>query len=260
MKSTLVRSAAAIVLCVVSTFAFAQQNAIPDAPHLVVFGEATASAVPDRFELNLELQSTHADAGLARRRVTELFDGILQRSRANDVADQDITATALAIGQEQRWVPESNTHEFLGTRVSRQVSIRFADAAQLSAFLDGLVTSEELGVQAVQARVSDEQELTRQLKARALQHTRDKADAMAEAMGATVSGLYGVSDVAPRFDYGVVEGDWPVRLRWDSQKRAFAMVGMGGDADHQYVPGEAFYPGEIEFTERVYAVFLIEQD
>lgn len=255
MKSRVV---ALVLLCLCAGVAHAQVNALPPTRHILVYGDAQARAIPDRFKIDIALEVVDPEAEVARSKVEAYVDDILAKLDAASVPANEIVATTLEIEPRERYDRRLDQQVYEGIAVSRKISARFAKLSTLAGFLARLKTSKEVQVSGVTTELSDEPELKRQLRNKAIESTRGKAKVIAKAYGVKLAGLYSVSDVAPAFDYGIQEGDWPSMFRWNGDSTSLDRMQVTGsrlsDADM-----ESFRTGYVTFEDKIYAVFLIEQ-
>jgi uncharacterized protein YggE len=247
-----------IALCLAACAAHAQVNALPQARHILVYGEAQARAIPDRFKIEMTFSTTDASADVARRKVEQNLQGAIAKLKAVAVQENEIVATALQIEPSNDYDQAQHKQVFKGIAVTRKLSARFSGQASLKQFLSGLVTSEEVQVSGVTTELSTEPELRKQLRQKAIESTRDKADVIARAYGVHLAGLYSVSDTAPQFDYGITEGDWPAMYRWDASdgQTTLDRIEVTGSRISQ-ADMESFETGYVNFDDKIYAVFLI---
>lgn len=238
----------------------AQVNALPPTRHILVYGEAQARAIPDRFKISVNFEAIDMNADAARRRVEENVQQVLGKLKAAGVADGEIVATSMEMGTRERYDDRKSEQVFVGTGVKRTVVARFDSQASLKTFLADLRTSKELNVSSVDTELADEAELRRALREKAIESSREKAETIAKAYGARLGGLYSVSDVAPQFQYGVREGSWPSTYEWGRFQET-----DGYTLDKVQVTGsrmkranlESFQTGYVTFTDKIYAVFLL---
>ncbi|GAB2503256.1 SIMPL domain-containing protein [Lysobacter humi (ex Lee et al. 2017)] len=248
-----------LVLLTASGVAIAQVNALPPTRHILVYGDAQARAIPDRFKITLDFSALDHDAGAARRRVEDSLAGAVRRLRDVGVPDAEIVATSLAIAPERRYDEAQRTQVFAGTRVRRSLSARFAGKADVEAFLSGLQTSQELAVSQIETELADERTLRAALRTGAIDSTREKAATLARGYGARLGALYSVSDVAPQFEYGIREGNWPALYEWNPRTRALDRIVVTGSrvSAPAAAPQTALQTGYVTYTDRIYAVFLL---
>lgn len=243
----------------------AQMNALPQARHILVYGQAQARAIPDRFRIEVNFNVVDPKADVARAKVESMMQDTLRKLRAAGVADGNIVATSLRIEPREEYDSTARKQVFRGIGVRRSITANFAEQERLRRFLGTLETSEELQVSGVTTTLSGEEALKRELRLKAIAATKAKAEVIAKSYGVRVTGLYSVSDTAPRFEYGISEGEWPVLYEWRGSE------GGGGTLDSITVTGsrgnspvvfdspspESFQSGHVTFDDTIYAVFLI---
>lgn len=259
----MLRRFALLLVLLVPVAAWAQVNALPPTRHVLVYGDAQAQAIPDRFRIKVSFSELDTDAGAARQQVEDSVAAVIARLRKAGVADRDIVATSLSIEPESRYDDKQRSQLFAGTRVRRSLTARFARKQALEQFLAGLETSQSLSVSDIATEVSDEPALRAALRAKAIESTREKAQVIAASYGATLGAVYSVSDVAPQFQYGVQEGSWPSLYRWNAGAQSLDRIVVSGTRVHGApppappAPPAALQVGYVTFTDRVYAVFLL---
>ncbi len=249
-----------VLLSLVSSSALAQVNALPPTRHVLVYGDAEARAIPDRFKITLQFEAVDPDADAARIRIEQSMQNVLARLKKSGVGENEIVATSLQIGPRERYDEKLRENVFLGTEVKRSLTATFASLKALQAFLGGLGTSKELKVSSVDTALADEQRLRNALREKSIQASREKAETIARAYGATLGKLYSVSDVAPQFEYGIRAGSWPSTYVWSQPRPSDAY-----SLDRVQVSGtritssdiESFQTGYVTFQDRIYAVFLL---
>ncbi len=237
----------------------AQVNALPPARHILVYGDAQARAIPDRFRIELSFDVVDPKADVARAKVEEHVQDAIARLRKAGVPDAEIVATSLEIEPRNEYDQEARKQRYRGIGVKRTLSARFDDQDGLKAFLSQLETSEQVQVSGVETELSKEAQLRSQLRRKAIESTRDKAAIIASAYGVKLGRIYSVSDTAPEFDYGIREGDWPAMYEWRK--------GSGGSSELDRIevtgsrianaPPESFQTGYVTFQDRIYTVFLL---
>ncbi|MFO1473627.1 MAG: SIMPL domain-containing protein [Lysobacterales bacterium] len=239
-------------------FAMAQANALPPSRHILVYGEAHARAIPDRFKIVVKFEVLDMNADRARAKVEAYVKDAVGKLRDSGVASGDIVATTLNIQPDEEYDSKLQKHVYLGTQVKREVAAIFDNQADLRKFLSQLETSEEVQVSGVDTELSTETELRAALRQKAIESTRQKAEVVAKAYGVRLVGLYSVSDTAPQFDYGINEGDWPAGYRWSDDKNSLDRIEVTGS---RISPAdlESFQTGYVTYDDKIYAVFLISE-
>ena len=240
--------------------AIAQVNALPPTRHILVYGDAEARAIPDRFKITLNFDAVDLDPDMARQRVEADVQKVLAQLKLANVALGEIVATSIQVGPRQRYEQAKQEQVFIGTGVSRTLTARFEKQADLERFLASIETSRELMISAVTTELSDEQALRSALREKSIESSRTKAQVIAKAYGARLGAVYSVSDVAPQFEYGIQEGTWPSRYQWQANQGD-----SGGSLDRIEVTGsrlsasarESLQTGYVTFHDKIYTVFLL---
>ena len=256
----MLRLPVAVALTCLFGTAVAQMHALPPARHVLVYGDAVARAVPDRFRIGITIEKTDANAGKARTEVEALFTAVLKELDAAGAPSEGITATSLTIEPREEWNTELRKSIYEGIAVSRTIDALFDSQEKLARFLGKLETSDAVQVSGVETEFSREDDMRRLLRAKTIESTKAKASAIAAAYGVRLGVLYSVSDVAPQFDYGVQEGDWPEVYRWrgdpdDDSATLDRIEVTGSKISRQDI--ESFRTGQVEIDDRIYAVFLL---
>lgn len=238
----------------------AQANALPQARHILVYGDAQARAIPDRFKIEVTFSAVDTKADVARQKVETYLQDAIAKLKASSVPENEIVATSLQIEPENEYDQDQRKQIFKGIGVTRKLTARFSRQEDLKQFLSGLETSQEVQVSGVTTELSTEPELRKQLRQKAIESTREKAAVIAKAYGVRLAGLYSVSDTAPQFDYGITEGDWPAIYQWRSDSSTLDRITVTGSRIAGAPPPpapESFSTGYVNFEDRIYAVFLI---
>ena len=259
----------AAMLAIASAPASAQVNALPPTPHILVFGHAQARAIPDKFSISMTVSVTDPSTDAARRKAEAHVEQIFAALKQVDVPANETTATTLKIEPDTEYDSKTEQRVYKGVQVSREIGATFYDLPKLQQFLGKIAASKELQVSGITTGLRDEQKLREQLRVKAIESSQQKAKAIAQAYGASLNGLYSVSDVAPETSYGIQEGAWP-RFDYDSRSGTLDMATLTGSRLRR-VDTESAQPvmvlnrlnieslqtGYVTFEENIYAVFLI---
>ena len=239
---------------------FAQVNALPPTRHILVYGDAQARAIPDRFKITLDFEAVDPSPDIARRQVEENVQSVLRQLKSAHVPEGEVVATSLKIEPRQRYDSEKRERVFVGTAVTRTLTAKFNKQSDLQLFLAGLKTSENLQVSAVTTELSKERELRAALRQKSIESSREKAEIIAKAYGARLNGIYSVSDVAPTFQYGIQEGSWPASYEWritdGYSSPSLDRITVTGSRLQAPAP-ESLQTGYVNFDDKIYAVFLL---
>jgi uncharacterized protein len=235
----------------------AQVNAIPPTRHILVYGDAQARAIPDRFKISIQFEATNLSPDVARRAVEADVVNVLAKLKAANVPDDEIVATSLQIGTKQRYDQKLQDQVFVGTQVSRSLTARFSDKADLERFLANVQTSQGLRISDVATELSTEPRLREALRQKTIESSREKAEVIARAYGSRLGAVYSVSDVAPQFEYGIREGQWPARYEWRGNDLYQLRVTGQRNLAPPSAPPVSLQSGYVDFNDKIYTVFLL---
>ncbi len=255
------KTPALLLLSLIAVDASAQVNALPPTRHILVYGDAQARAIPDRFKIDIQFEAVDVNPDVARRNVETNVKDILSKLKAAGVSEREIVATSLQIGSRQRYDQKLQDQVFIGTAVTRSLTARFLRQADLEKFLAGVQTSQALRISDITTELSSESALREALREKTIISSREKAEVIAKAYGARLAGLYSVSDVAPQFEYGIREGAWPQAYVWSGGGTLDRIEVTGSRtaaiAASDVVSRESFQAGYVSFQDKIYAVFLL---
>lgn len=178
-----------------------QTNVIPSARHIVIKGHAEQDVLPDRFTIRMTVEAIDVQPEQARNRVQAHIASLLGAMKESGVLQEQVTATAISVKPKIDY--QERKEVFEGTEVSRNLRATFASPDDLQTFLAKVETSQEVQIDGIETFYSEHEKVEMQLREKAIAISRQKASELAKAYGARIAGLYAVSEVEPRFDYGV---------------------------------------------------------
>lgn len=230
--------AIAALSCIISTDALADET-----PRTVnVRGEAQKRVAPDMATIRVEVLSENFDAAAARREADALTLAALETLRESGLADADIDSTALSINPQYRWLKDARKQELTGFRVSRGITARIMDLEKLGPLLEALSNGGVNRVQPPALGVADDEAIRRELLAAASINARERAAAIANALGERLGDVLQISENGTAQPYPMA--------------REQMMMGASAMADAQ--PGESYSAGDLTFTSSVSASFALE--
>jgi uncharacterized protein YggE len=168
------------------------QDKLP--PRIVrVVGAAEVKVAPDRAVVELGVQKQDPNAGAAKRAADAAARRILTALRANGIDDRDVQTTYLSLQ------PESYVRK--GVRVSyfvaqQTLTITVRDLAKLDALLEALVKAGGNRIDSIQYETSDLRKYRDQARDLAVKTAREKATALAQALGQEVGKAHSIEEVA----------------------------------------------------------------
>lgn len=202
----------------------------------MVKGHAAQRYVPDRFTIHLVVDVVDKSPGVGRAKVEAHVKQILDALKKHGALPDRTEASTLAITPKRE--ERNDKQVFVGTEVSRTVDATFDSSDNLRDFLGELTTSEELSIDGVDVKRSDEASIQLDLRKRAIADSQHSAQLIAKAYGLQITGVYSVSEVAPSYSYGLSGG----------------LAGVSVTAS--FLPEMALSVGTIELNQTIYTVYL----
>lgn len=214
---------------------------LPDAPHVVVQGEGLVSVAPDSATVSMVARHRSADAGEAKRVVDRAVAALLKVAPDFDVDPDDITASDLALREEQEY--DDNDRRLPSAHVaSREVKVRLDDLERLGAWMDAALAAGFTDVSDVSFKSSQEARLREDARARAVADAREKAGGLAVAFGGRLGPVYSINSLNSMQAHGY----------GNTTLDRIQVTGSRIDSGRYLQP-------KIDFTERVSAVFEISR-
>jgi len=225
-----------LILLFGSTALAAEENPIRS---ISVTGTIETKIAPDHVVWSITLTDTHQDMLTAKNRNDEKVKAVVALRDKLNIGEGDFETDYISISR----VNERNTNTFSHFLVRRNVTIRQRDLKRFDEFLDSLVSSAEMEV-----RFSFESSQIHQVRAetrlKALKAARDKATALAEAVGAKIGRVLTINE-HPQVD---------TRQGSILSNSAF-IQSRPPEAD---LATDRFVPGAITVEMTVYATFELE--
>ncbi len=211
--------------------------ATTDAPQrtISVNGQAEVLATPDMATVSFGVLGRGATAQEAMNQASNGMNAVLSALRGAVIADNDIRTTGVSVSPEYgKDIPPS----IVGYRASNSVQVKVRDLGKLPAVLDSSVAAGATYAGGIQFGFNNDSDLRTTAMQAAAKAARTKADALAQALGVTVTGVQSASDNGVSFPTPLGRGGAP-------------------DVAPGFVP-TPIEPGQQSITGSVNAVFTIE--
>jgi len=223
------------VLCLLTQEAFAQ---MPPTPRMItVSGEASEQVAPDRAILTVSLVSKNRDLNITKRENDQMVEKLVAIAREFKIAKEKIATSGVYISPEYNYV--QNKQQFIGYTVNRTLRITMDDISIHERVLSAIVDAKIDQVNGVEFALADPEKLVKNVRVKAVENARAKAQALAEAAGTKLGQVMNISTV----DSGVMLPPRP-------------MTAMRAEmADSSVAPS---LPGMIDLRESVTVSYALE--
>lgn len=198
-----------------------------------VYGVGEIEVVPDMARVSLEARREGQDAAALKRELDEVVKAVLALTRSLDIAERDVTATAVNV--YPRYVPKGHGQEVDGLIATRTIEVELNNLGRIGELINGALERGVNGIGGVHMDAQNRVELERQ----ALDLAIDDATREAEQMATRFKVRLGLLKNATATPHTVQ----PLMMETK------AMRGMAADA--------SFAPGEITVRREVQATFAI---
>ena len=224
-------------------FACAATPSPPDSARertVSVTGTAATRTTPDVVVWHVTTTAEHRDLVRAKEDSDGQMQAILATARELGVEPEDLQTGYLSVDKEYEHDSYGNQGAFKHFRVTRQITVKERDTERFDAFLTGLVKSADMEVR-YSLESSRIHELRAETRLKSVTIAREKAAAMAGALGATLGDVLTIEEQVD-WGYGsMMANNWA----WDDR---------GGSAPIDTTTG-TFAPGSIEVRVSVGTVF-----
>lgn len=186
------------------------QRRAGEADGIAVTGEATVTAVPDRAEVTLGLESEAPSAVEAQRANARAMERVLAALTKAGVDRRDVQTSEYSLTPVRRWDEKAHKNVLLGYRAVNLVTVTTVKTGAVGRLADAAVAAGATNVQNIVFDVTDKSKLQQEALAEAVAEARAKADRLARAAGVRVGKVRSMADatsvVRPAYDQAELAG------------------------------------------------------
>ena len=165
-------------------------------PHLVVRGYGSVTVEPDLAHVSVELRAANVDPAAAKQHVDDRSKAVVLLATRCGIDRRDVTAAHIAIRPKYNW--KSDKKKYVGTLVSRDISLVLRDLEKFETLIQGLAEIPIFALEKVKMDTSKRLEYEQAAMDAAAADAQKKASQLAQGLGV---GLKSVYRIAPP-DYG----------------------------------------------------------
>jgi len=191
------RSTILIVILLCSAFSLSAQE-IDKLPVITVSGTAEVQVAPDEAVFSIDVTKTNKDLQAAKRLNDESVGKILELTRRFSILPQNVQTTQIAVDMKYESIRDAKTRVFSddgdeigkrvfrGYEVSKSVTVRLTDLSRFEEFFAAVLQTGVSAVNSVTFETSKLRENKDKAREMAMKAAKEKATAMAAAVGQTV--------------------------------------------------------------------------
>lgn len=188
----------ALLVCLVPSAAFAQnvQPAPPPEPAVVVTGEGTVQAVPDRAWITITAESRASNPREAQKRNTEAMNPVIDKLKAAGVPAEAIRTVGYDLQYE--WDFVNNRRVGRGYVARNTIEVRVDTVDRVGEYLEIAVGSGATSLGGIRFDLKNRAKLEREALRLAVADARGKAEAAAAGAGRSIERILRVEE-APMY-------------------------------------------------------------
>jgi uncharacterized protein YggE len=224
---------ALVVLCTAGITVQGQESC-PNAKTVKTTGTAELRVTPDRAVIELGVERQSATAGSAKAAVANSSRKILAALKALDIEDKDIRTAYLYL---QPLIDYRKGLRITNFTAEQALSVTVRDLSKLDAVMDAVMSAGANHIEGIEYQSSDLRKYKDTARDEAAKAAREKAEALAKALGNQIGKTYSIEEVQQSEGYyGPIGGAPNIAL-----------------ADKSRAPSTA--PGELTITASVVVRF-----
>lgn len=150
---------------------------------ITITGEGSSESAPDLASVNLGVSSQGATAAEALAANSRQLAAVLERLKAQGIADRDLQTSGLNLGPRQEYSNDGKPPQIVGYEASNMVTVRVRDLAKLGGILDAAVGDGANTFNGLSFALSEPGPALDQARDKAVSDARRKAEQIATAAG-----------------------------------------------------------------------------
>jgi uncharacterized protein YggE len=234
----------AVLMVLVSLSPLQAQDSHPRL--ITVTGESEVKVIPDEVEFSLGLTTSDEDLATAKKLNNDRVKNLLALTKALGIEPRDVQTDYLSI--------EPSYYKGEHFTVSRNVVITLRNVSQYDPVLTRLVQNNRANsLRGINFHTSQLRKFRDQARAMAAQAAREKADALAKALGVKAGAPYTITEESSYWSYwGSPYNNFSMNSSMNSQRVA---IGNSESAS----PSATLAPGQISVSARLTVSFELEK-
>ena len=193
---TLIKIVPAVLLFTVAVLA--QEDIVKSSATISTQGKAEIFVEPDVASMTVAISRVNKDIDIARKSVDEAVEKIWDVMRVNQIDSGSVGISQVRFGRKFEYISdkenkvfnedgdEIGVRTFVGYEVSTVIGVRLTDLSKFEGVYVGLLGSGANNISAVSFQTSKLREYKDRARTMAMKAAKEKADALAAAVGQTV--------------------------------------------------------------------------
>lgn len=198
MKPTL-RTATAVILVLLAAAATAFADDKPEPRLVSVAGEAEVNVAPDEVVFDLTVSTFNRELRVAKSQTDERLKNIIALTKRYGVADADVQTDYINL--TPRYRGDNEARALLGYSVRKDLVVTLRDVTRAEGLLSELLAGDVTRINTVSFRSSQLRKYRDQARDLAMKAAREKAAALAGAVGQKIGKAYSIEEEVPGRSY-----------------------------------------------------------
>jgi uncharacterized protein YggE len=247
MKTRLMLAIALIALPLAPAFAEPQIN---------VSGSAEVKVAPDQIHLSVGVETRDENLDVARRQNDERIARALAFLKDGGVKDKDVQTDFISVEPDYNY--NSSHVKPVAYIVRKSIEIRVTAITNFEGIVTGLLANGVNYIHGIDFRTSQLRQYRDQARELAIKAAKEKADAMASALGVKRGKVYNINVNDWSGGWGGYGGRWGAQWGGFNGQNNIQNLGALSDMTGADTTAETFSVGEISVSATVNVSFLIE--
>lgn len=210
---------------------------------ITVTGSGEVTMMPDIATVTFDISTTDPDSSTALTRNNATTEAVMQALRSAGIQEDDLTTTRFSVNPQHRW--EGGTQILIGYIASISLRATIRDIDTVGHILAAATDAGATRVGNVQFSIQDSSAAYNQALALAVANAASRANAIATAVGGSISGVVSVTETGGTFQPVATADTW-----------VEPMMMAEADARFTDVPVQA---GELTVRANVRIVYSLQQ-
>jgi uncharacterized protein YggE len=204
----------AVVIAMLAGLAAAEEKT--PSKFVRVIGTSEVKVIPDRAVIEVGVEKQDPRASVAKHAEDAAARKILAALRANGIDEKDIQTTYLWLQQRSSYVKKQRVYYFVAAQT---MTVTVRDISKLDTLLEALVQAGGNRIDSIEYEISDLRKYRDQARNLAVKAAREKAEALAKALGQDIGRAQQVEEV-PDLSYRYLGATSNVAYESAGQARA----------------------------------------
>jgi uncharacterized protein len=205
MRLLMKKFAIAAFVCLAFCVAYGQQTCAP--PKIVkTTGTAEVKVTPDRAVIQIGVERQSATAKAAKAAADTTSRKLLAGLKAQGIDDKDIQTAYLDLQPTSYYQKQVRINNFTATQ---SLSITIRDLTKLDAVMDAVMSAGANRIDGIEYQSSELRKYRDQARDEATKAAKEKAVALAQALGNKVGKTYSIEEVPQSEGYSIMAGMIP---------------------------------------------------